>query len=180
MRMKVPICIKPFQIKSEAKSIVSGDCVLVPATSGGHIWEVSKLFLFWILFLWICLGCQYSNESGLAGLTVREERLTENWEANRLSTYNYLSGLIELAHEKSHLIFRKNKSLLVRYPKWSPVLHKRPGPGIRERVIDSYGKGQINEQEYEDLQKQASSLLKRWDVQRRYLSSERIKLRYPR
>jgi hypothetical protein len=157
-----------------------GDCVLVPATSGVHIWEVSKLVSFWILFLWICLGCQYSNVSGLAGLTVREERLTENWEANRLSTYHYLSGLIELAHEKNHLLFRKNKSLLVRYPKWSPVLHKRPSPKIRERILDSYGKGQINEQEYESLLENASSLLKLWGDQRRYLSSERIKLRYPR
>ena len=141
---------------------------------------MSKLFSFLILFLWICLGCQYSNVSGLAGLTVREERLTENWEGNRLATYGYLSGLIELAHEKSHLLFRKNKSLLVRYPKWSPVLHKRPSPKIRERVIDSYGKGQINEQEYESLLKKASSLTKLWGDQGRYLSSERIKLRYPR
>ena len=152
----------------------------MPATSEVHICEVSKLFSFWILFLWISLGCQYSNVSGLAGLTVREERLTENWEGNRLATYDYLSGLIELAHEKSHLLFRKNKSLLVRYPKWSPVLHKRPSPKIRERVIDSYGKGQINEQEYESLLEKASSLTKLWGDQRRYLSSERIKLRYPR
>ena len=104
----------------------------------------------------------------------------ENWESNRLSTYSYLSGLLELAYEKNHLLFRKNKSLLVRYPKWGPVLHKRPSPKIRERMIDCYRNGQINEQEYEILMEKASSLTKLWSDQRRYLSSERIKLRYPR
>lgn len=178
--MKVPICIKPFRFKSEAKNNRRPDCVLVPATSQVHICKVSKLFSFLILFLWACFGCQNSNISGLTGLTVREEQLSENWEANRLSTYHYLSGLIKLAHEKSHLLFRKNKSLLVRYPKWSPVLHKSPSPKMRERVIDSYGKGQINEQEYESLLGEVSSLTKLWGNQKRYLSSERIKLRYPR
>jgi len=51
---------------------------------------------------------------------------------------------------------------------------------MRERVIDSYGKGQINEQEYESLLGEVSSLTKLWGNQKRYLSSERIKLRYPR
>ena len=152
----------------------------MPATSQVHICEVRKLFSFWILFLWICSGCQHSNVSGLSGIAAREEKLMENWESNRLSTYSYLSGLLELAHEKNHLLFRKNKSLLVRYPKWGPVLHKRPSPKIRERMIDCYRNGQINEQEYEILMEKASSLTKLWSDQRRYLSSERIKLRYPR
>ena len=152
----------------------------MPATSEVHICEVKKLFSFWILFLWIFSGCQHSNVSGLSAIDDREEKLTENWESNRLATYSYLSGLLELAHEKNHLLFRKNKSLLVRYPKWGPVLHKSPSPEIRERVIDSYRNGQINEQEYENLMENASNLTKLWSDQRRYLSSERINLRYPR
>ena len=150
------------------------------ATPKVHIRVVSKSIWFGILSLWVCLGCQHSNESGLAGLSIREEKLTENWETNRLSTYHYLSGLIELAYERNHLIFRKHRALLVRYPKWSPVLHKRHDPKIRKRVLDAYGKGQINEQEYDTLLEQLSSLLKRWGDQRRFISSERIKLRYPR
>mgnify|MGYP003989139915 FL=1 len=59
-------------------------------------------------------------------------------------------------------------------------MHQRSDPEIRELIFDAYGKGQVDAQEYEDLLKQASSLLKLWGAQRREVSTERIKLRYLR
>ena len=139
-----------------------------------------KPLLFSILFCWICLGCQHSVESGLTGIALREEKLAENWEANRISTYHYLSSLIELAHQRSILTFSKNKMILVRYPKWSPTLHKRPDEKLRKQIFDAHAKGQIDDDEREILEKESSSLLTRWDAQWREISSERMKLRYSR
>lgn len=139
-----------------------------------------KPLLFSILFCWICLGCQHSVESDLSGISLREEKLAENWEANRISTYHYLSSLIELAHQRSILNFSKNKMILVRYPKWSPTLHKRPGEKLRKQIFDAYAKGQIDDDEREILEEESSSLLTRWDAQWREISSERMKLRYSR
>tara|TARA_B100000902_G_scaffold95180_1_gene97971 strand:+ start:1119 stop:1481 length:363 start_codon:yes stop_codon:yes gene_type:complete len=119
-------------------------------------------------------------ESGLAGIALREEKLAENWEANRISTYHYLSSLIELAHQRSILTFSKNKMILVRYPKWSPALHKRPDEKLRKQIFDAYAKGQIDGHELEFLEEELSSLLARWDAQWREISSERKKLRYSR
>lgn len=139
-----------------------------------------KPLLFSILFSWICLGCQHSVKSGLSGISLREEKLAENWEANRISTYRYLSSLVELAHERSNLSFKKNKMIVVRYPKWSPTLHKRPDGTLRKQISEAYATGQIDEQELEVLEKELSSLLGRWDAQWREISSERMKLRYSR
>ena len=119
-------------------------------------------------------------KSGLSGIALREEQLTEDWEANRIPTYRYLSSLVELAHERSKLSFKKNKMLVVRYPKWSPTLHKRPDGILRKQISEAYAKGQIDEQELEVLEKKLSSLLARWDAQWREISRERMKLRYSR
>ena len=119
-------------------------------------------------------------ESDLSGISLREERLAENWEANRISTYHYLSSLIELAHQRSILTFSKNKMILVRYPTWSPTLHKRPDETLRKQISEAYAKGQIDDQQLEFLEKELSSLLARWDAQWREISSERMKLRYSR
>ena len=139
-----------------------------------------KPLLFSMLFCWICLGCQHSVESGLSGIALREEKLSKNWDANRISTYHYLSSLIELAHQRSILKFSKNKMILVRYPKWSPTLHKRPDGTLRKQISEAYAKGQIDDQQLEFLEKELSSLLARWDAQWREVSRERMKLRYSR
>ena len=139
-----------------------------------------KPLFFSILFCWICFGCQHSVDHGLSGIALREEKLSENWEANLLSTFHYLTGLIELAHERSILSFKKNKMLIVRYPKWSSILHKRPGGTLRKEISEAYSKGQIDDQELDVLEKELSSLLERWDSQWREISSERMKLRYSR
>jgi len=139
-----------------------------------------KALLFSILFCWICSGCQHSVESGLAGIALHEEKLWGNWEANRISTYHYLSSLIELAHQRSILNFSKNKMILVRYPKWSPTLHKRPDGTLRKQISQAYAKGQIDGHELDFLEKELSSLLARWNAQWREISRERMKFRYSR
>ena len=139
-----------------------------------------KPLLLSILFCWIFLGCQHSVQTSLSGIALSEEKLGKNWQANRISTFHYLSSLIELAHKRSILSFKKNKMLLVRFPKWSPTLHKRPDGTLREQISEAYAKGQIDDQELEVLDKELSSLLERWDSQWREVSRERMKLRYSR
>lgn len=136
--------------------------------------------LFSVLLCWICLGCQHSVNTDLASITLNEEKLAGKWKANHISTYHYLSSLIELAHQRSILTFTKNKMLLVRYPKWRVTLHKRPDEMLSKQIFEAYTKGQIDDSEREMLEQQSLTLLKRWDAQWREVSSERMKMRYSR
>ena len=116
----------------------------------------------------------------MKGVAVRESKLRESWQHNQLSTYEYLSASIDLAHDKSVIRFSRQKALLARYPKWVPSLHPRPDTKLRNSIAEAYGMGRIGDSEYESLMAQVSALLDRWGDQRRVLTKERFKLGYPR
>ena len=113
-------------------------------------------------------------------IAVRESNLRESWQHNQLSTYEYLSASIDLAHDKSVTRFSQQKALLARYPKWVPSLHPRPDAKLRDNIAEAYAVGRIGDSEYDALMVQVSALLARWGDQRRVLTKERFKLGYPR
>ena len=140
-----------------------------------------KIFLwFAILFLFGCIGCANSGNTGTKGVAVRENNLKESWQRNQISTYEYLSASIDLAHDKSVIRFNRHKALLTRYPKWVPGFHPRPDTKLRNSIAEAYAMGRIGDSEYESLMAQISALLDRWGDQRRILTRERFNLGYPR
>ena len=132
-----------------------------------------------VLFLLGSSGCSYPGKTRTQEFALRERNLDESWKENRLSTFEYLWASIDLALDKSEVRFQQNKSLLARYPKWVPGLHPRPDASLRSSIADAYAKGRVSDSEYEVLIKRANVLLDRWGEQRRILTKERFKLRYP-
>jgi hypothetical protein len=116
----------------------------------------------------------------MEGIALRENNIKESWQRNQLSTYEYLSASIDLAHEKSLFRFNRHKALLTRYPKWVPSLHTRPDTKLRNSIAEAYAMGRIGDPEYESLMVQISALLDLWGEQRRILTRERFNLGYPR
>ena len=141
---------------------------------------VKIIFFILLLVLLGGTGCTHSGKTGMEGIALRENSLEEDWQGNRISTYEYLCSSIDLAREKSEIRFRQHKSLLTRYPKWVPGLHPRPDAKLRSSIVEAYAEGRISDSEYENLMKQTSVLLDRWGEQRRILTKERFKLGYPR
>ena len=145
------------------------------------MFPIVKIFLRPVLLLLLgASGCVHSQKDSVKEIEARERNLNDSWIVGQLSTYEYLSASIRLAHAKSVIHFRKHKALLTRYPKWVPGLHPRTDTKLRERVVEAYGKGQLNDSEYESLMEQLTTLLDQWGSQRRTLTKERFNLRYPR
>jgi len=145
----------------------------------GLMFSVVKNILLLVLLL-EASGCVHSQNDSIKEIEAREGNLNDSWIFGQLSTYEYLSASIGLAHAKSVIHFRKHKALLTRYPKWVPSLHPRTDTKLRERMLEAYGKGRLNDIEYESLMEQLTVLLERWGAQRRTLMKERFNLRYPR
>jgi hypothetical protein len=145
------------------------------------MFPIVKHFLRLVLLLLLgASGCVHSQNDSIKEIEARERNLNDSWFIGQLSTYEYLSASIGLAHAKSVIHFRKHKALLTRYPKWVPGLHPRTDTKLRERVVEAYGKGQLDGSEYESLMEQLTVLRERWGSQRRTLTKERFNLRYPR
>ncbi len=126
------------------------------------------------------MGCSHLGKNGMEEVALRENKLKESWQGNRISTYEYLCSSIDLARDKSEIRFRQHKSLLTRYPKWVPGLHPRPDAKLRSSIVEAYAEGIVSDSEYENLMKQTSVLLDRWGEQIMILTIELFKLGYPR
>lgn len=156
------------------------NCVLVHSFEGIHISVVKFIICSSILLALGSIGCTHSGSATIKEISLEENVILESWRNNQLSTYEYLSASIALAHEKSVVHFKRHKALLTRYPKWVSGLHPRPDTKLRSTLVESYRTGRINAEEYEELTEQVAGLLDRWGDQRRVLTQERFRLGYHR
>lgn len=135
-----------------------------------------------IIALLFCLSSSCINSSNPALLKIleTEKELTAKHKDNKVSTYEYLSSMVQLACDKNLVRFSQKKHLLVRSPKWVSSLHPMPGNKLKQQTIEAYSQGQVGESEYEGLQEQLNSLRQQWLRQRSQLTKERFKLGYQR
>ena len=142
-------------------------------TMKSQVWPV-------ILCSMMTIGCSHYGDSSLVGLSDREYDLWNAWQDNRIPTFDYLNGMIDLAIERSARNFSQRRYLLARSPKWSPSLHPRPDLKLRKLIIDSHRHGRIDESEHDALMDRLPELHRQWSDQRRLLTRDRFHLGFER
>ncbi len=137
---------------------------------------------FWpsILCSMMIIGCSHHGDSSLEGLSDREYELWNAWQDNRIPTFDYLDGMIDLAIERSTRNFAQRRYLLARSPKWSPSLHPRPDVKLRKLIIESHRHGRLDASEHDILMNRLPKLQRQWSDQRSLLSKDRFHRGYAR